>query len=495
MTGVTAFLPYSGNDFTRETVNELKKFSSVKEIFLLSQKDSPPIEGCKLIEIDNLFSSKTILKLAENTGTEYLIFIMQDTIIKPGQFSLDRFLSVAELTSSGIVYSDYYDLADGNISHHPVIDYQTGSIRDDFNFGPLLFIKRDALVKALNNSGANYNFAGLYNARLAISQSYFVTRIPEPLYTSVQIDTRKSGEKLFDYVNPRNREVQVEMEQAATEHLKQTGAYLEPHFEEADFLKESFEFEASVIIPVKNRAKTIGDAVTSVLKQKANFSFNLIIVDNHSTDGTTEILKDFADKDSRVVHLIPERNDLGIGGCWNEASHSKHCGRFSVQLDSDDLYENENTLQKIVDVFHDEKCAMVVGSYRLADFQLNDIPPGLIDHKEWTPDNGRNNALRINGLGAPRAFYTPILREIKIPNVSYGEDYALGLAVSRNYRIGRIYESVYVCRRWEGNSDAALSIEKQNVHNVYKDRIRTFEIMARQKKNAEALKAVPGVEV
>lgn len=482
---ITAFLPYSGNDFTKQTVAELKKSSRISKIFLLASNEAQPVDGCEIINVDNPFSSDAVEKISKKTETKYILFLTQDTLIKPGQFSMERFISVAELSGSGIVYSDYYYLADDKLSIHPVIDYQEGSIRDDFNFGPLVFLRADSLSKAVQSNKEKYKFAGWYRTRLAVSQSYFITRIPEPLYTSVQLDLRKSGEKLFDYVNPKNREVQIEMEKAATEHLKQTGAFLDPFFDEVDFSKSNFENEASVIIPVRNREKTISDAVSSVLKQKTNFKFNLIVVDNHSTDGTTEIIASFAKDDSRVIHLIPERNDLGIGGCWNEGAHHSSCGKFSVQLDSDDIYEDENTLQKIVDTFYKEKCAMVVGSYRLTDFQLNDIPPGLIDHKEWTPDNGRNNALRINGLGAPRAFYTPVLREIKIPNVSYGEDYALGLAISRNYQIGRIYESVYICRRWEGNSDAALSIEKQNAHNVYKDRVRTFEIMARVKKNAE----------
>src|SRR5690606_14537760 len=324
------------------------------------------------------------------------------------------------------------------------------------------------------------------------SRHYSVLRIPEFLYSSVQIDARKSGEKLFDYVNPKNRDVQIEMEKAATEHLKKINAYLKPEFEEVNYdsAKDEFEFEASVIIPVKNRVKTIGDAVQSVLKQRTDFPFNLIVVDNYSTDGTTELLKDFASKDKRVVHLIPERKDLGIGGCWNEGVHHKNCGRYAVQLDSDDIYQDENTLQKIVDVFRKEKCAMVVGSYRLTDFQLNEIPPGLIDHKEWTPDNGSNNALRINGLGAPRAFFTPVLREIKVPNVSYGEDYAVGLAISRKWKIGRIYEPVYLCRRWDDNTDASLAIGKLNLHNHYKDKVRTIELLARQRMLAERQSAV-----
>jgi glycosyltransferase involved in cell wall biosynthesis len=241
--------------------------------------------------------------------------------------------------------------------------------------------------------------------------------------------------------------------------------------------------EVSVIIPVKNRVKTLTDAIKSVLKQITDFSFNLIIVDNYSDDGTAEIIKSFAEKDKRIHHIIPERKDLGIGGCWNEAVHNPKCGKFSVQLDSDDMYKDENTLQLIIDKFREEKVPMVIGSYVITDFNLEEIPPGIIDHREWTPDNGRNNALRINGLGAPRAFYTPVIRKIKIPNVSYGEDYAVGLAISRYYQIGRIFEPIYFCRRWEDNTDAQIDITKLNANNLYKDRLRTFEIFARQRKN------------
>ena len=280
---------------------------------------------------------------------------------------------------------------------------------------------------------------------------------------------------------PKNREVQIEMEKVVTQHLMDIGAYVHPPFKEIDLsLVENFKFEASVIIPVRNRVKTISDAVESVLKQKTSFKFNLIIIDNHSTDGTTEIIKSFAQKDSRLIHHVPERTDLGIGGCWNAGVHLQECGKFSIQLDSDDIYKDENTLQTIVDIFHQQKCGMVIGSYQITDFNLNELPPGLIDHKEWSDDNGPNNALRINGLGAPRAFYTPLLREIKIPNVSYGEDYSVGLAISRQYKIGRIYHSVYMCRRWEGNSDAQLDIIRMNSNNIYKDRLRTIELFARK---------------
>ena len=257
-----------------------------------------------------------------------------------------------------------------------------------------------------------------------------------------------------------------------------------------DFDEQEFDVEASVVIPVFNRAKTIKDAVESALSQKASFPYNVIVVDNHSTDGTGDILAHLSKshKDKLRV-IVPNRRDLGIGGCWNEAINSEYCGRFAVQLDSDDLYSSPKTLQTVVDAFHEQKAAMVIGSYRMCDFELNTLPPGLIDHKEWTDDNGPNNALRINGLGAPRAFFTPLLRQVQFPNTSYGEDYALGLLFSRHYRIGRIFSELYLCRRWGGNSDAALSVEKINANNLYKDRLRTMELYARQRREPDVLTA------
>ncbi|MDP4115470.1 MAG: glycosyltransferase family 2 protein [Bacteroidota bacterium] len=482
---IVAFLPYGGNSFTKKTVDNLLDTGLVKKIFLLTQSDAPKIDGAQIIKTETPFGSKTMQIIAEKAKDEFALLLTNDTLIEFGQFGLERLLNVAKNTEAGIVYSDYYEIKGTERTAHPVTDYQFGSVRDDFNFGPILLFGAGKLAKALKKIDSAYKFAGLYALRLAVSEKNNFIRILEFLYSTIETDVRKSGEKLFDYVNPKNRDLQIEMEKAATKHLKNVGAYLKPKFKSIKLEKGSFEFEASVIIPVKNRAKTIGDAVDSILSQKADFKFNLIVVDNYSTDGTTELLKERAKKDKRLIHIIPKRKDLGIGGCWNEAVHHPKCGKFASQLDSDDIYLDENSLQKIIDVFRKEKCAMVVGTYKLTDFQLNDIPPGIIDHKEWTPENGRNNALRINGLGAPRAFYTPLLREIKIPNVSYGEDYAVGLEISRAYQIGRLYEPVYVCRRWEGNTDSALSIEKQNYNNVYKDRIRTMEIYARISLNGE----------
>jgi hypothetical protein len=366
-----------------------------------------------------------------------------------------------------------------------VIDYQSGSLRDDFDFGPVLFFRSQALVEAAGSIRESLEFAGLYQLRLKVSQTGLPQRIPEYLYWVEQVDTSVSGKKMFDYVDPKNREVQVEMEKAVTVHLKEIGGYLEPEFDPISFDRGEFPVEASVIIPVLNREKTVADAIESVMLQETDFEFNLILVDNHSADGTTDIVRELAKKYPRLIHVIPERHDLGIGGCWNVGVHHPACGKFAVQLDSDDLYIDKHTLRRIVEAFYKQQCAMVVGSYQMVNFKLEEIPPGVVDHKEWTPDNGRNNALRINGLGAPRAFYTPELRRINVPNVSYGEDYGVGLAISRHYQIGRIYEPLYLCRRWEDNSDAFLSVEAQNRHNTYKDRLRTFELQARIKLNRE----------
>ncbi len=480
---ITVFIPYNGFDHTQKTVQNFKQSDLIGSIYLLSQDESQ-LDDCKSLKIESLFSSDTFNKIYTNTKTAYALLLLQDTLIEPGQFSVERFLQVADSTGAGLTYSDYFAKKEDTRTPSPVVDYQIGSVRDDFNFGPVVLLRKDALEKAVQSFKEPYKYAGWYGVRLAISRDYPVIRIPEFLYSTVEVDTRKSGEKMFDYVDPKNRDVQIDMENAFTDHLKHIGAYLEPRFEEVKETEDNFPVEASVIIPVRNRYKTIKDAVESVLIQKPDFDFNLIIVDNYSTDGTTEILNDFAQKDKRIIHIIPDRTDLGIGGCWNVGVHSEHCGKYAVQLDSDDVYKDEHTLQKMVDVFHSENCAMVVGSYMMTDFNLQQIPPGIIDHREWTPDNGRNNALRINGLGAPRAFYTPVLRSIKIPNVSYGEDYAVGLAISRNYQIGRLYEPVYYCRRWEDNTDASLDIGKLNAHNTYKDRIRTFEIYARRQKNS-----------
>ena len=481
-TKIDFFIPNFNNENYIKTFESIKDLNFVNRIVAL-ENDSNKSFSANSIFVENLNSSETISKILEKCESDYFVLITKDTIIDFASFGLERFINIGINTNAGLLYSDFVEVKEGKTIKHPVIEYQEGSLRDDFDFGPVLLFKKTAVKEAIKDSTNNYSAAGLYSLRLSISQNYSIIRIPEFLYTTVESDVRKSGEKLFDYVDPKNRKNQIEMEEALTIHLKKIGGYLKPKFNELSFDDETFENEASVIIPVRNRVKTIKDAIKSVLKQKTDFPFNLIVVDNHSTDGTTEIIASLANEDNRLIHLIPESKDLQIGGCWNLGIMNTNCGRFSIQLDSDDIYYDESTVQKIVDKFIEEKCAMVIGSYNLTDFQLNEIPPGLIDHKEWTPDNGRNNALRINGLGAPRAFYTPILRKIKIPNVSYGEDYAVGLEISRNYQIGRIYEPVYICRRWEGNSDAALDIEKINSNNFYKDKIRTIELVARIIKN------------
>lgn len=482
MSKVNCFIPYSGQENISDLISELKSSELVKNIFLLSTENAEVLET-SVIKVADLWSTKTIQEISKYSDTEYSLIITNETKTEFGQFAIERFYNIANDVNAGMVYSDYYEVKENQRSQHPVIDYQSGSLRDDFNFGSVLFYNSTALKEAASRMKGNYSFAGLYDLRLKVSENNPLFRVPEMLYTKVETDLRKSGQKQFDYVDPKNRKVQIEMEEAVTEHLKNIGGYLEPKFDEVKFDEENFEVEASVIIPVKNRAKTVGDAIESVLKQITKFKFNLIVVDNYSDDGTSEIIKSFVDTDDRVVRLVPARKDLGIGGCWNEAVHSKYCGKFSIQLDSDDIYADENTIQTVVDAFYEQKCGMVVGTYKMTNFKLEEIPPGIIDHKEWTPDNGRNNALRINGLGAPRAFYTPLLRKIKIPNTSYGEDYAVGLAISRNYQIGRIYHPIYMCRRWEGNSDAALDVAKMNAHNTYKDRIRTIELTARINKN------------
>ena len=479
---VTVFLPYSGREHTRRVVEQLKASPLVESICLLSTgKGAPLIEGCRRLPVASLYGSQTMQNVARQAKTPCLLLVLHDTALEFGQFALERFGSVALLTGSGLVYADYYDLLGGKRVPHPVLEYQTGSIRDDFNFGSVLWFDTSAFQRAAKATARpTFEFAGWYALRLALSRQRPLTRVGEFLYSKAEPDARKSGEKQFDYVDPKNRAVQIEMERAATEHLKRLGAWLKPKFRTVNLDEGSFEQEASVIIPVKNRVKTIADAVGSVLKQRTAFPFNLIVVDNHSSDGTTDTLRALAAGDARLVPVIPQRADLGIGGCWNEGVQHPACGRFAVQLDSDDLYQDETTLQQMVDAFRRERCAMVIGSYRMTNFKLEEIPPGVIDHKEWTPANGRNNALRINGLGAPRAFYTPLVRQTPFPNVSYAEDYAMVLAISREYQIGRIYEPIYLCRRWEGNTDADIDVAKQNAFNAYKDKLRSYEILARQ---------------
>lgn len=482
---VHCFLPYIDEAQVKASVENLKQSSLVSKITLLAtDPEAKACLDCDIVHIDALTTSATMKKIAETADADYILLYTKQNNLVMGYFAIDRFVKIAQDSKAGMLYADYYTVVEGKKTNSPVIDYQFGSLRDDFNFGSVLFFNTTDFKKAAAGIDKKFTAAGLYDLRLRISRIAPIVHINEYLYSDVTLDNRKSGEKIFDYVDPKNRGVQIEMEEACTDHLKAIGGYLEPKFEEIEFNRGDFKNEASVIIPVRNRVRTIRDAIKSVLSQKTDFPFNLIIIDNHSTDGTSEAIEEFAN-DPRVIHIIPERDDLGIGGCWNVGANHPEAGKFCVQLDSDDVYADENTLAKMVKAFYDHNSAMVVGTYMLTDIDMNMIPPGVIDHKEWTPENGRNNALRINGLGAPRAFYTPMLREIHVPNTSYGEDYALGLAFSRHHQIGRVYDVVYLCRRWEDNSDAALDINKMNANNLYKDRIRTWELEARVAMNKE----------
>lgn len=468
-------------------IAQLSKERVVKDIYVLAAEgmsvDTLP-QRTQLLQADSLLSSATMRLITAQATADYALLYLKQSPLTLGYQAIERMLQVAEATDASMVYADHYSVEGGKTVKHPVIDYQLGSIRDDFDFGSVVLLNVKTLKDfAVQQGSDDYQFAGWYALRLFLSRQGKVFHLNEFLYTEEENDLRTSGEKQFDYVNPRNREVQIEMEQAATKHLSALNALVDTKlYTYPDFSEGHFPVEASVVIPVFNREKTVRDAVLSALSQRTDFPFNVIVVDNHSTDKTTEILDALA-SDDRLIHLIPDRTDLGIGGCWNYAINDSHCGRFAVQLDSDDLYSSENTLQTIINAFHEQQAAMIVGSYRMCDFDLNTLPPGLISHSEWTEDNGCNNALRINGLGAPRAFFTPLARKLQFPNTSYGEDYAMGLAFSRRFRIGRIYDELYLCRRWGGNSDAVLSIEKVNANNLYKDQLRTIEVLARQREN------------
>ena len=432
-------------------------------------------------------STAAVREILSSTSAEYLLFNISGREVSLTDEALARMLDAAKATGAGMVYSDYIKMTGpDSIIPAPLIDIQSGSLRDDFDFGAVVLVTRAGIDAYLARTGLyESECGGFYQMRLAIQCVLPIVRVPQPLYTLTETDLRTSGQKQFDYVNPSNRSIQIEMEKICTEHLKHIGGYLKPGFgKKVESYSGDFPVEASVIIPVRNRARTIADAVKSALNQQIDSTFNVIVVDNYSTDGTTQILNKLALDDSRLVHIIPERTDLGIGGCWNLAINDAHCGRYAVQLDSDDLYSGPDTLQKVVDKFREGGYAMVIGSYRMCNFNLETLPPGIIDHKEWTDENGPNNALRINGLGAPRAFYTPVVRQIGFPNVSYGEDYAVAIRITGEYRLGRIFDELYLCRRWEGNSDAALSAEKVNANNLYKDSLRTAELERRIKNNS-----------
>ncbi|MBR5141378.1 MAG: glycosyltransferase [Bacteroidales bacterium] len=473
MSSIECFVPSMSGEDISVTVESFSRSSSFVGVTILSGV--------------SLRSTETLRSIAEASSEKYVLVYTKSTPLEAGMFALDRIVSIAEDTGADMLYADHYTVktdADGNPvkTRHPLIDCQPGALRDDFDFGSVLVFRRASLRRAVRAMDKDYEFGALYDLRLRMKK---IVHINEFLYTEIETDDRKSGEKLFDYVDPKNRAVQIEMEEICTAYLKRIGAYLEPVFKDpdpADFEPCEYPVTASVVIPVFNRIRTVKDAVVSALGQVCDFEYNVIVVDNHSTDGTTELLQEMAAENPRLVHIVPAREDLAIGGCWNLAVHSEHCGEYAVQLDSDDVYSGPDTLQKVVDAFREQKCAMLVGTYQMTDFQMNPIPPGIIDHKEWTPENGHNNALRVNGLGAPRAFWTPLLRTINLPNTSYGEDYALGLRICREYRIGRIYDVLYFCRRWDGNSDAALDIVKVNANNLYKDSIRTWELEARRRR-------------
>ena len=474
MSSIECFVPSMAGEDISVTVESFSRSESFTGVTVLSGV--------------SLRSTETLRSIAEAVSHKFILVYTKDKPLEMGMFALDRILSIAEDTKADMLYADHYTASvgeDGAVrkSKHPLIDCQKGALRDDFDFGSVLVFRTASFKRAVRAMAEDYQWGALYDLRLRMKR---IVHINEYLYTEIETDSRKSGEKQFDYVDPKNRAVQIEMEKVCTEHLKRIGAWLPPVFKEPTVASCEFPVTATVVIPVFNRVRTVKDAVQSALAQKCDFPFNVIVVDNHSSDGTCELLEELAQQDERLVHVVPAKYDLGIGGCWNLAVHHEKCGEFAVQLDSDDVYSGPDTLQKIVDAFHEQKCAMVVGTYQMTDFDMKPIPPGVIDHREWTEDNGRNNALRINGLGAPRAFWTPLLRTINLPNTSYGEDYALGLRISREYRIGRIYDVLYCCRRWEGNSDAALDIERVNANNLYKDRIRTWELEARMSSRAKS---------
>jgi GT2 family glycosyltransferase len=489
MNKLTAVMPLSLQSGFEKTLRVLIQSPLIEEVIVLHEGAfNPPWPRCKVMRASSLFSGQVLNNLLEEIRTDFLLIITDHAAVDIPPATIERFLDVAESTDSGMVYSDYLEKRQGDVVEHPVNDYQLGSIRDEFDFGHLVLFSIPAIRRALRKYGPipAIVHAGLYDLRLKVSVDHSVFHIQEFLYTKKKSDdstekVRSQHEDQFNYVSPRNQAVQKEMELVATEHLRNIGAFLEPRFKHVPQSEYNYPVEASVIIPVLNRARTITDAVRSALTQETDFPYNVIVVDNHSTDGTTPILAGLARRNPTVKHIIPSRFDLTIGGCWNEAVFSDLCGRYAVQLDSDDIYESPGTLQKLIDVMRNGDFAMVIGSYTLVNESLKEVPPGVIDHREWTDDNGRNNALRVNGLGAPRAFDTALVRKIGFLNVGYGEDYAMALRLSREYRIGRIYESLYLCRRWEGNTDASISIEKSNRYDAFKDKIRTVEIMARRK--------------
>ncbi len=479
MARINCFIPFRDREQAAATVSALRAQAPVNEIFLLNcGEPCDEALGCRVISVPGLNSTAAVRAIAARSETDYSLIFTKYTSLGFILFALERMVSLMDDTGAAMAYSDHFYKVGDIETPAPKIDCQKGSLRDDFDFGSLLLYRSSALREAVAGMTRDFAYAGMYDLRLRVSQKGELLHINEFSYYDVETDTRKSGEKMFDYVDPKNRAVQIEMEQACTDHLKAVGGYLEPVFKQIEFADDPCEYEASVIIPCRNRVRTVGDAIASALNQKTDFKYNVIVVDDNSTDGSVDVIKSFLG-DEKLIYIAQDTTYHAIGGNWNVALHHPKCGRFALQLDSDDVYYDENTVSKFVAAFYGQKCAMVVGTYRMTDFNMNTLPPGIIDHREWTPENGRNNALRINGLGAPRGFYAPLLRTFNFPTTKYGEDYAVGLRISREYQIGRIYDVIYNCRRWEGNSDAALEIDKVNANNFYKDKIRTWELQAR----------------
>lgn len=423
-------------------------------------------------------STAALRKIAAEADVPRLIInVISGSQVNISPENLDRMAQVMADCNASMAYSDFYLRTSPDLQpeYCAVNPYLEGSVRDDFDFGHIVMIRKDDMVEYLDTL-SEYDYAGWYALRLALSRKSLPVHIPEPLY---EVENGGDAGSQFDYVDSRNRKVQIEMEQAFTAYLHQRGAWLQAPMAGVCHGGE-YLVEASVIIPVKNRVNTVSQAIQSALNQDAPFRYNVIVIDNHSTDGTTEAVAALAAANPSVIHILPQEKTLGIGGCWNKGLMHPQCGRYAIQLDSDDLYSSPTVVARIVETFRRDGAAMVVGSYRLTDFDLNTIPPGVIDHREWTEENGPNNALRINGLGAPRAFFTGLARRFPFPDVSYGEDYAMALRLSRSYRVSRIYDELYLCRRWSGNSDAVLSREKSNRYNLYKDTLRTFELAARK---------------
>ncbi|MBR1630296.1 MAG: glycosyltransferase family 2 protein [Paludibacteraceae bacterium] len=485
--GINCFIPYQSDEQVKATVGRLRDASAVNQIFLLyTGADEVAVPaGCRLMRVPSLASTAAVRTIANAADTPYTLVYTKYTELRFVHYALERMVQVMVDTDAALVYADHFNLHADTCVEAPVTDYQAGSLRDDFDFGSVLLYRSDYLREAVGSMSTDYRYAGLYDLRLRLSQRHRLEHVSEYCYYDIESDTRRSGEKQFDYVDPKNRAVQIEMEQACTDHLKAVGAWLAPVFRPVNLQAGDFEYEASVIIPCRNRVRTIADAISSALNQETTFKYNVIVVDDNSTDGTVDVIRRF-ESDERLVFIRQDWTYHAIGGNWNVALHHPACGRFALQLDSDDLYSDKHTVQRFVDAFYSQQCAMVVGTYRMVDFKMQTLPPGVIDHREWTEDNGRNNALRINGLGAPRGFFTPLLRQLNFPTTKYGEDYAVGLRISRDYKIGRIYDVIYDCRRWEGNSDADLDIRRVNANNFYKDKIRTIELLARISKNLSA---------